>query len=214
MSLKASQGAESPQKKLDEPGLYKAVCCRIYDLGTQESKEYNNQSRKVLFGFETEGLTYEWEGETRKVIKWKEFTCSLHEKSNMRPFLENWRGRSFTGTELVSFDLKTVLGANCYLNLVIEESKQGKKYLNIGGISPVKSSEPKIDPENALVCFDIEENSIPKNTQQWIQDKINNSLEMRNGNTGQTAQSNTDMGHAGEDVPVDSYEPVEDEIPF
>lgn len=195
----------------DEAGLYQGVCYAIYDLGTQENKKFNGQDRKVLFLFEIPELTYEIEedGEKKTIRKTKsiDFTNSLHRKANMRPFLENWRGKKFTSDELKGFDLKKVLGVNGYLNLVRE-----KEYLNIGSISPLKKTDIKIEPEHALVCFDLDEGGkAPESAPQWIQDKINNSLEMQ-GEFDEFDKSDESGKTDDETPPVDSYE--DDQIPF
>ena len=207
MTLIAKDSGGDFERELEEAGLYKGVCYAMFDVGTHEFEWQGNikRLRKVLLLFEIPELTYELDTDEGKktipITKSKEFTLSLSSKGHLRPFLQSWRGKTFTDEEANGFDLKTVLGANCYINLVHEKSKKtGKTYANIGGINPVKSTEEKIEPSHALVAFDLdEEKKAPENAPKWIQDKINKSVELRDGYNSE----------AGEPPPLD-----DEEIPF
>ena len=72
----------------------------------------------------------------------REFTVSLSEKSNLRPFLEGWRGRSFTQEELDGFGLANVLAKPCMVN-VIHVKKDDKTYANIKSVMPIPKGMPK-----------------------------------------------------------------------
>src|SRR5688572_23597028 len=47
------------------------------------------------------------------------FGLSLSKKSQLRPFLESWRGRAFTDDELKNgFDVEKLIGVNCNLQII------------------------------------------------------------------------------------------------
>jgi hypothetical protein len=97
------------------------------------------------------------------------YTVSLHEKSKLRADLEAWRGRKFTAAELEGFDLSTVLGAYCMLQVV--HSEDGK-YANVQTIMAYKGEKPKA--VNPNVVFDIDKpdmdvfNALSENMQNKI----------------------------------------------
>lgn len=132
-------------------GMHLARCYRIIDLGTQKS-EYMGQVKflhKVMLGWEIHGTD-----DSGKALKmqdgrpfgiFKNYTLSWSEKANLRLDLQSWRGRPFTQEEMRRFDLSTVLGAWCMLN-IIETNKEGKTYTNVNGVTPV----PAIIKQNGM----------------------------------------------------------------
>jgi hypothetical protein len=125
-------------------GGYQAVCVDFIDYGTQETS----------FGPKPKiGLVFQIEGERmqngNRYTVYARFTASLHEKAKLRQFLEMWQGRPFAASELQSFDIEKVIGANGYVQIVHNESN-GKTYANIQTIMPVNPqwNMPKLVAEN------------------------------------------------------------------
>jgi hypothetical protein len=124
-------------------GAHAAVCCDVRDLGlvtsTYNGKEKTQQ--KVLLSW----LINELRDDGKHYMVAQRFTASLHEKASLRKFLESWRGRPFTEKELEGFDVETLIGAPCLLN-VIHETKGGRTYANIASIMrlPKGMESPKI----------------------------------------------------------------------
>ena len=127
------------------PGMHLARCYRIVDLGTQK-KEYKGVSKLL------HQITVYWEihgaGDDGEPLKMKDgrpygvfqnYTLSWAPKANLRIDLQAWRGKPFTEEEMRRFDLKTVLGAWCMLNLIESKSNDGKTYTNVNGVTPVPS---------------------------------------------------------------------------
>ena len=127
-------------------------------------------------------------GEQPFVIE-RQFTKSLHEKSALRPFLDNWRGKALTDEECQAFDLSKLLGASCLLSIV-HNSVGDRTYANIGGISTLPEGLECPDQFNHSFIWDYadnynedavtsENNFIPS----WLQEIIKSSSEwrMKNG---------------------------------
>ena len=126
-------------------GLMLGRCYRIVDLGTQKS-EYMGQVKylhKIMLGWEIHGTD-----DAGKPIKMKDgrpfaifknYTLSWSEKANLRVDLQSWRGKAFTQEEMRKFDLKTVLGAWCMLNVIERAGQNGNTYSNVDSITPVPS---------------------------------------------------------------------------
>ena len=125
------------------PGMHLARCYRIIDTGTQKS-EYLGQVkylRKVMLGWEIHGQDDAGNPlrmkDGRPFAMFKNYTLSWAEKANLRADLQSWRGKPFSQEEMRRFDLKTILGAWCMLNVIEKQGTDGKMYVNVNGITPV-----------------------------------------------------------------------------
>ena len=124
-------------------GSHLARCYRIVDVGTQKS-EYQGQVkylRKVMLGWEIHGVNDDGTPikmkDGRPFAMFKNYTMSWSDKATLRIDLQAWRGKPFSAEEMRRFDLKTVLGAWCMLNVVERQGNDGKMYVNVANISPV-----------------------------------------------------------------------------
>jgi hypothetical protein len=139
-----------------DPGTYLARCVRLIDLGTQ-TNDYNgevSEKRKVLVGWElpTELIpTGDYAGQPFLVMKF--YTQSLHEKSNLRHDLQNWRGRDFTEEELQGFDPKNILGAPCLVTLT--EGANGR--VNVTGVTALPKGTKVGEQFNPSLIFSLDE---------------------------------------------------------
>lgn len=188
-----------------EAGLHQAVCYALYDLGTHYSEKFDKSSRKVLIIWELPELRIDIEKDGVKQnlprVVSKKYTLSLGEKANLRKDLSSWRGRVFTPQELEGFDLQSILGVNCMIQ-IIHNTKDGKTYANISNILPLLKNMPSKKPENPVVCFSLEENPIlPEHTPKWIKELIMSSKELSGGVPFDVA----------EDVPINM---PDDSVPF
>jgi len=126
-------------------GSHLARCYRIVDVGTQKS-EYMGQVKmlhKVMLGWEIHGTNDDGTPikmkDGRPFAMFKNYTLSWAEKATLRIDLQSWRGKPFTSEEMRRFDLKTVLGAWCMLNVIERAGQDGKMYVNVANITPVPS---------------------------------------------------------------------------
>jgi len=141
MSFIVEQNTESNFKPVPA-GSHLGRCWRIIDLGSQKV-EYMGETkvqRKIMIGWELFGEDDDGaplktdDGKPMSIFK--QYTLSWSENANLRKDLQAWRGKPWTDAEANRFDLKTVLGAFCMLNVIVT-NKNGKTYSNVGGISPV-----------------------------------------------------------------------------
>lgn len=170
-------------------GLKLAICYGVYDLGHHFDEKWGKTSHKCVIIWEVPG--------ERIDIKDKEtgaernlpraisinYTLSLNEKANLRKDLESWRGCGFTADELKGFDIKSILGRACQLQIVHKPSTDGTKiYANISSIVQAPKGE-KPQAENSLQYFSFEDDmDIPDNTPKWIRETIERSDEYRHFN--------------------------------
>lgn len=153
----ASFGSEKKRELIPE-GQYDAICYMVVELGTHtRTGQYGEKTNpELMIGFEIPELqiTYEKDGKevtAPRVINQK-FTQSMGEKSNLRKFLEAWRGKSLTSEDIDSFTPEHILERG--IQLSIEHSKCGK-YANIKAVAPLHKSVKLGKPYNAIINFGI-----------------------------------------------------------
>jgi len=164
-----------------EQGNYQAVCYSVINLGTQHwvYQGKPNKGRKILITWEIPELRIEWEKDGVKMngpkVIGKEYTLSLSDKANLRKDLKSWRGKDFTAEELKGFDLFTVIGANCLLQIIHND----KGYAQISTVSGLVKGMARVKPENPVIKYDMtgDPTNIPAEIPTWIAEKIKKSDE-------------------------------------
>ncbi len=71
----------------------------------------------------------------------------------MRKDLESWRGRKFTQQELQGFDVETIIGVPCLLN-IIQEDKGGETYANVASIMRLPKGLPALKARDYIRVID------------------------------------------------------------
>jgi len=177
-----ASSSSSDYKPIDA-GAYIARCFSMVQIGTIE-QEYMGETKelnkvRITWELPSEKKVFK-EGEPEKVLTVsKEFTLSLHEKANLRKFLESWRGKGFTDEEAKKFNISKLLGVPCFLSIIHKTSKQGKVYADISSIStlPKGMTCPEQVYDNfefSFTPFDQDKfDSLP----DWLKDKIRTSKE-------------------------------------
>lgn len=150
MSLTASDKGNT-EFEITPEGQYVGRCFKIIDMGTQTTTGQFGvkDQHKVMVSWELLDGQKMQDGRPFSVSQF--YTVSLHEKAKLRADLEAWRGRKFTVAELEGFDIGSVLGAYCMLQVVHDETG---KYANVQTIMSYKGDKPSA--VNANVVFDID----------------------------------------------------------
>lgn len=158
---------DSGKRVLAPEGTHIARCIRIIDLGTQvgeyEGKE--TKSRKIKFSFELIGQTFtlnEGEDDEKDVVftVHKEYTASINPKASLAKDITSWLGKKLEGT----FQIETLLGKECQVNIVTQTSQKGKEYTKITGIMGVPPKMKVGKAENELIYFSLDEDEFEQDT--------------------------------------------------
>lgn len=189
--IKAPKFSGGKDFELVPEGTHFAICNKVVYVGIQKTV-YDGDTKeqpKVWFGFEVPDVQIEYE---RKGVKemgpasiGRMFTLNLGSQSNLGPFLENWRGKSFEDTDQDTFDVSSLLGKVCNLG-VIHETKGSKTYANITSAGKIlKIQQDAIvagtlsaEAHNELVTFNADEPDaamyakLPKFLQQKVDGRI------------------------------------------
>lgn len=214
MAINATNTGGAP-RELIPAGNYVARCYKMIQIGTVDEIILGEKKtlNKVRIGWElpTELKVFSEEKGEQPLVIDKEFTLSMHEKSNLRAALKSWRGKDFTDKEAESFDITKLIGAPCMINIIHKPGKKdpSKTYQEISGITPMPrgmKAPPQINPTFILSYDDFSEekfSSLP----DFIKNKMITSLEYK----ALKNPSHTEMPHT--EQPVMEYGD-DDDLPF
>ncbi len=181
-------------------GMHDAICCFVEDIGTHIMKtQFGNKAQhKIVVLWEIDENmkgTYDSKYAGKPFMVSKQYTFTLFEKGNLSHDLESWFSRKMSDeTRKNGFDLHTLIGRKCQLNLI--ESEDGK-YINIGSVLPASKT-------NVLqaVCTELP---------AWISKKRSESLEA----TQAPKQPGSDPSEPLPDEPLpEDYINPNDGLPF
>lgn len=190
------------------------ICDMMVDLGLQDGGSFGPK-HKVYIRFQIPEHRVQY---TKDDVEYDlpavvgvQFTLSLSEKSNLRPFLEGWRGKNFTGEEVREFDITQVAGKPAYLNIVHKEGEgrnAGKTFANIKSIMPPPRGMPVPKIEGEVIVHDDDTDSYDK-LPKWLQEKIDNQLDERDDPPAPAARG----GGVGKSRPMFDTD-LDDDVPF
>ena len=180
MALKAPSG-NNTSRQIAPEGAYPARCYQIIDLGTtMQTGQFPGKKRKVQFIFELPTETYEFEkGEGLKPFYARSnYNLSMNEKAVLRRDIESWAGKKMSNEIAGNFDIFTLLGRPCIVNITHIE-KGDATYANIIGMSPLPKGMVCPPAFNNALCYNTEEHdeAVFSQLPEFIQDKIKMSDE-------------------------------------
>ena len=188
MSITATTNSSSKKFEIIPAGSYPARCYSMIEMGTNQEtyQGVDKMVNKVRITWElpTETMVFKEErGPEPRVIS-KEFSLSMHEKANLRGFLESWRGRSFTDNEAKAFDVTNLLGVPCLLSITHKTANNGNTYANISSVSllPKGMECPEMINERQELSFDNFKEELFESLPDFIKEKIQTSQEYQSRN--------------------------------
>ena len=176
------------------------ICVGVIVLGTIPGT-YNGhpkKDKKVIISFELPHTNHVFREEkgAEPFVMHKEYTLSLNSKANLRKMLDGWAsknkpdgtpGGKLTDEELKTFNIASLVGAPCLVN-VVHEVKEGVTRANIMSIAKVPQGTVVPANRTPKKIFTIKTpfptevfNSLP----EWMRKKIESSDEYKAlGGTG------------------------------
>ena len=175
MALKAPSG-NNTSRQIAPEGAFLARCYQIVDLGTtMQTGQFPGKKRKVQFIFElpTETHVFEEGGDEKPFYARSIYNLIMNEKAVLRRDIESWAGKKMSNEIAGNFDIFTLLGKPCMVNLT-HVTKGDMTYANIIGISPVPKGLVCPPSFNTPLCYNTEEHddAIFAQLPEFIQDKI------------------------------------------
>lgn len=160
-----------PESNLDyeltPSGTHVATIFKIVNLGTLTT-EWQGQERqvpKIRIFWEIPGETKTFtdkEGNDRELpfAISRKLTLSMGEKSNLLPLVKGMTGTSFSEEEAYNFDIFSLLGLSCLINVVHEKSKDGDRtYAVVNSASALPKGMEAPAPVNEQVIWNVRDMS-------------------------------------------------------
>jgi hypothetical protein len=141
MAIIAKAGGDGQTFTPAPVGVHRAVCVDVLDKGLVEVtwQGKTKKQHKISIAWQIDELR----DDGKRYLVYKRYTLSLHEKAGLRKDLESWRGKAFTRDEEMGFDVESVIGACCLLNIV--HATQGEKtYANVDSVMPLMKGMPQM----------------------------------------------------------------------
>jgi len=181
MSITAENNSKTFE--LVPAGTYVARCYSMIHLGTNKEVIAGDEKmlNKVRISLELPTEMKEFKpGEGLKPASVsKEFTLSMNEKSNLRKFLEGWRGKGFTEEEAKKFDVTNLIGKTCMISIIHKTSAKGKLYADISSASTLMKGmecQPQINPSFEFSYEPFDQAKFDK-LPDFIKKKVETSVE-------------------------------------
>lgn len=179
------KGNTETKREIVPSGTHIARCYSMIHIGTVEwewqgETKYSN---KIRLSFELPNEMRDFGGEDKPMVISKEYTLSLHEKSNLRRDLEGWRGKVFNSKELSSFDITNLISKECNISIIHKTSKSGNEFAQIGSISALAKGTEAPKQINESFIFNYEDNFNEEWLElqpEWIKEQIKNTDEYNN----------------------------------
>lgn len=134
-----SNGGDGQTFQPAPQGVHQAVLVDVVDLGILDVswQGVTKRQHKVNLAWQIN----ENREDGKPFLVFKRYTLSTHEKAGLRKDVESWLGRKFTRDDEMGFDVESLLGKNCLLN--ITHNKVGDKtYANVASVSPLMKGMP------------------------------------------------------------------------
>ena len=150
-------------------GPQPAILYSLIDLGTQAVNipgKAPSQKRKIAMRFELHGEDTKLD-DGRPMSIGKQFTLTSSQKGNLRPFMEGWRGKSFTDDEFEAFDLQNMLGKAAILTIV-----EDGEYRVINGISRLLAGMKAPEMFNKQIYLSLEPGEFDEAVFDGLSDKM------------------------------------------
>jgi len=162
-------------------GTHNATCYMLVDVGThEETFEGDTKKRHSIFIYWELNDSKMTDGRPFSIMK--QYTLSLNEKSALFKDLCAWRKKRFTDEELKGFDLTSVLGFTCDVEVGLTAGGKSK----VTSVYSPDGGAKKNATINEQVAFDIDEYAKGDKAMveawvglpTWVQTKVDESFEM------------------------------------
>ena len=184
MGIMAQEAGQKTERELIPMDLHRAVCVNVIDQGSHLDTKWNKVKRLVRLTFELADCRSEFEvdGEMKNLprLMGKSYNLSLHEKAVLRQHLQSWRKKQFTPEELNGFDISTLVGVPCMVNVEHYTGGDGKTYAGIGSIIGLGTGMQPPTPEGDTYYYSIDDHGrdFPETMPDFLKQKVLASIEM------------------------------------
>jgi hypothetical protein len=143
----AGYGTDNGPKELPAEGKHQAVCAQVHTLGYQEFKGQVSYSPKCVFLFELDEKMKGGQMAGKPFIiseRHAQYMGKPGKPSDLRKFLEKWKGKDYTEDEAKATNIKKCEGVPCSLMIIHDKKDDGTPYARIASISKRDTSLPLV----------------------------------------------------------------------
>ena len=165
---------ENKKIELASEDNHVAVCVGVWDLGnTAVTFNTTNETKilhKILIRWEIdEELQQEGEYKGKKKCVEQTYNFTFHEKSNLRRAVESWIGKLKDDVIMVGFDLESLIGQACMLNIVHNIDEHGKTWVNVNNISKLPKGLQPFETDNLETYRQQEPAFVQKRRDKYVE---------------------------------------------
>jgi len=197
--------------KLVPTGSHLGRCYRLVDLGTQKTDYMGamKAQRKIMIGWELFGeddkgnplLT----DDGKPMAIFKNYTMSWADGATLRKDLQSWKDKEFSAKELEEFDVKTIIGGYCMIN-VVHKATENNVYANVHSITQVPNlikqiGLPKPVNENQIFMISNPDMKMFETFGEGLRHKIESSPEWQRRNSKKVTQAPSAFNDMDDDLP-------------
>lgn len=181
---------QAPQPKSNftpaPSGSHVARCFQMIQIGTIQEEYMGNPKmmNKIRLSFELPNEKKSWkEGEPEKPwVIHQEYTLSMAEKANLRKLIEGMIGTTLIDEEAFAFDVESIVGKACILNVKHKTSAAGNTRAEIASAAPLMKGMEcplQFNPSNILTYSTWDQSKYDV-LPDFIKEKMQGSVEFKN----------------------------------
>lgn len=201
MAIKFDKGEERP---ILPEGNHLARLYSVVEIGTVPVAYREEPARQIRLTWELPEETAEFDGVQKPLVIGNKYTASMYKESKLRKIVEGMTGK-LDDKEADDFDLQTLLGKACMLNVVHTVGKNGKTYANVASAAPLPKAIKEVPEQfNPSVWLDYQDGwseEVYGKLPAWVQREMQESQEM----------VEKEPGYSKKD---EAEDPLEGESPF
>jgi hypothetical protein len=167
------------KRELINEGIYPAILYSMVQIGTVEGYQGKMQN-KLRVTFELPDETREFDGVAKPLVIGKEMTFSMAPKAGLRKIAEAITGKSMTDDVADDFEIDTLVGKACIVNIKSKEGENGT-YNYIDSFTPLMKGQKVKGVFNPLVTlfYASWNEKVFETLPKFMQEKVKTSVEYK-----------------------------------
>lgn len=201
--------SEKKEFELVPQGAHIARCISFIHIGTNPEQFPDGQKdmNKIRLTFEIPGEMRKFGDTEKPMVISQEYTLSMFSKAGLRKLVEGILGVALLDQEADSFDVESIVGKACIIQVVHKTAKSGSKYTIISGaMSLMKGQEaPRQFNPSKILSYSNWDKELFEVQPKFIKEKIMSSKEYKAMTGGHKSSNDIEF-------PVENIDP--NDIPF
>lgn len=172
---------DSEVREIVPEGNHVARLYSIIEVGTVPVAYQEEPSRQIRLTWELSEELREFDSQQKPMVIGNKYTASMYKEAKLRKVIEGMVGK-LTDEQADEFDLRTVLGKPCLLNVVHTVAKNGKTYANVASAAPLPKAVKEVPEQmnkSIFLGYEDWDEEMYQSVPQWIKNEMDASVEMK-----------------------------------